>query len=157
MARHDDPENVENGHIEEILHLDRLALLLSEEVCKAVRLFQQHALQALLAKAEVLQSLQYKSSLALPLLPVVENESDDRNPLMFEDVYNNSPQFTTKHAEPVDEAVWPPGDNILVEEVSDILVVVEDHCRVGAQVDSHLGRIKVVNYITTSKLFAERV
>ena len=75
---------------------------------------------------------------------------------MFEDVHDNSPQFTAKHAEPVDKAVWPPGDNILVEEIPDILVVVEDHCRVGAQMDSNLGRIKMVNYIRTSKLFAER-
>ena len=68
---------------------------------------------------------------------------------MLEDINKDSPQLATKHAESIDKAVWPPGDNILVEEIAHILVVVEDHCRVGTQVDSNLGRMKVVNYIRT--------
>ena len=69
------PQDIEDGHIEQVEHQSRLAVLLPEVLPHSVCLLNQYTLQSLLPKPKVLQCFKSVSSLGLPTLTIIEQEA----------------------------------------------------------------------------------
>ena len=75
MVGYNLPQDIEDGHIEQVEHQGGLAVLLPEVLSHSVRLLDQYSLQSLFPKPKVLQCFQSISSLCLPTLTIIEQEA----------------------------------------------------------------------------------